>query len=95
MYTVATLIWRDTHIKLESLNVNITDQELRMLIQDRWGISIHNTRNKKYSVRWIKPGIGRYKLNTDGSLRAGTGYWGEAIRNEKGAITRVAHRRCK
>lgn len=46
-------------------------------------------------VRWNKPGPGLFKLNTDGSVRDETGYWGAAIRDDKGILVRAAHARSK
>lgn len=64
-------------------------------MQDRWGVNIRHCATEKRRVCWTKPAAGRHKLNTDGSLRNGTGWWAAVIRNEEGVITRVAHGRSK
>lgn len=88
--TLFQLILYDVRVRIVTNNYTMEESPNRLLMEERWGISIEVGKRRTIRTKWIKPLIGVVKLNTDGSL-SNTAKWGAAVRDHEGGILAVAH----
>lgn len=81
----------EVRIKLQSNNYRMEEGPERSDMENTWGITIPTKELIVQRVKWCKPMVGRWKLNTDGSMRNGNGFWGAAIRDSEGKVCRAMH----
>lgn len=84
--TIIQIIRSDVRMKLNVVEYLIEEGTAKCTIEELWRVVIKKIGRNNKMVKWTKPSVGCFKINSYGSLNIKVGKWGAVYRNDEGKL---------